>query len=126
MEVRAIQEVSLQEISKEIHQGQKLFAVCLQVSTELPVKDVSHWAEQQDMQRLLNKYQDVFNEPSSLPLVCEVDHCIRLKEGTEPINVRPYRYAHFQKAEIKKQVHEMLNSGLIRPSISHSPRQCFY
>ena len=34
------------------------------------------------------------------------------------MNVRPYRYAYFQKAEIEKQVQEMLNSGLIRPSTS--------
>ena len=73
---------------------------------------------QQSMQRLLKEYEDVFQEPSSLPPVREVDHCITLKEGTEPINVRPYRYAHFQKAEIEKQVQEMLDSGLIRPSTS--------
>jgi hypothetical protein len=47
-----------------------------------------------------------------------VDHCITLKEGTEPINVRPYRYANFQKTEIEKQVQEMLDSGLICPSTS--------
>ena len=47
-----------------------------------------------------------------------MDHCITLKEGTEPINVHPYRYAHFQKTKIEKQVQEMLDSGLIRPSTS--------
>ena len=48
----------------------------------------------------------------------EIDHHITLKEGAEPINVRPYRYVYFQKTEIKKQVHEMLNSRLIQPSTS--------
>ncbi|KAL3576808.1 hypothetical protein D5086_022091 [Populus alba] len=38
--------------------------------------------------------------------------------GIEPVNVRPYRYAYFQKAEMEKQVQEMLNFGLIRPSTS--------
>jgi len=60
----------------------------------------------------------VFQEPSRLPPAHEVDHCITLKEGTEPINVHPYRYAHFQKTKIEKQVQEMLDSGLIRPSTS--------
>ncbi|KAH9781715.1 hypothetical protein KPL71_008583 [Citrus sinensis] len=53
-----------------------------------------------------------------LPPKRDIDHCITLKEGTEPVNVRPYRYAYFQKAEIEKQVQEMLDSGLIRPSTS--------
>ncbi|KAL5582355.1 hypothetical protein UlMin_014797 [Ulmus minor] len=55
----------------------------------------------------------------SLPLtVREIDHCIPLKDGTEPTNVRPYRYAYFQKAEIEKQVLDMLQLGLIWPSTS--------
>lgn len=32
------------------------------------------------------------------------------------MNVRPYRYPHFQKYEIEKQVEEMLNSGKIQLS----------
>lgn len=48
----------------------------------------------------------------------DIGHCITLKEGTEPVNVRPYRYAYFQKAKIKKQVYEMLSLGLIRPTTS--------
>ena len=32
--------------------------------------------------------------------------------------MKPYRYAYFQKAEIEKQVQEMLISGLIQPSTS--------
>jgi len=47
-----------------------------------------------------------------------VDHCITLKERIEPINVHPYRCAHVQKTEIEKQVQEMLDLGLIRPSTS--------
>ncbi|KAL6348115.1 hypothetical protein AAG906_039270 [Vitis piasezkii] len=52
--------------------------------------------------QLLKDYVDVFQEPSSLSPVREVEHCITLKEGTQPINVRQYRYAHFQKDETEK------------------------
>jgi hypothetical protein len=57
-------------------------------------------------------------EPSSLPLSRHIDHNIPLKEGTAPVNVRPHRYARYQKEEIEKQVQEMLNSELVQPSTS--------
>ena len=70
------------------------------------------------MQALLEEYSDVFAASTSLPPVREIDHKIPLKDGTEAINVRPYRYAYFQKTEIENQVRDMLNAGLIRPSTS--------
>lgn len=67
---------------------------------------------------MLREFSYVFTEPSSLPPIREVDHSIPLKEETKPVNVRPYRYAHYKKEEIEKQVQEMLSSGLVQPSIS--------
>jgi hypothetical protein len=57
-------------------------------------------------------------EPSSLPSSRQIDHNILLKEGTAPVNVRPCRYAHYQKKEIEKQVQEMINFGLVQPNIN--------
>ncbi|RVW68732.1 Transposon Tf2-2 polyprotein [Vitis vinifera] len=37
------------------------------------------------------EFEDVFQEPFKLPPLREIDHHIPLKEGTQPINVRPYR-----------------------------------
>jgi hypothetical protein len=54
--------------------------------------------------------------PFGLLPIREVDHCISLKEGIEPIHVWPYCYVYYQKKEIEKQVHGMLNSSLIQPS----------
>jgi len=42
-----------------------------------------------------------------------------LKEGTSPINVRPYKYPALQKDVIEKAIQEMLQVGVIRTS--HSP-----
>ena len=72
-----------------------------------------------NMQVLLETFANIFEEPQQLPPDREIDHSISLKEGIEPINVCPYRYAYFQKAKIEKQVLDMLKLGLIRPSTSH-------
>jgi lambda repressor-like predicted transcriptional regulator len=56
------------------------------------------------MKELLQAFLDIFTDPSSLPPTREVDHIITLKEGTELVNVWPYRYTHYQKNEIEKQV----------------------
>ncbi|XP_062005359.1 uncharacterized protein LOC133722489 [Rosa rugosa] len=70
------------------------------------------------IQSLLDSFSDLFSQPMTLPPVRTIDHCINLLPNTTPINVRPYRYPHSQKAELEKQVTEMLSSGLIRPSSS--------
>jgi hypothetical protein len=71
-----------------------------------------------EIQRILVDFQQVLEEPTALPPARDFDHRIALKEGAGPVNVRPYRYAHFQKNEIERRVSEMLKSGLIRPSNS--------
>jgi hypothetical protein len=70
------------------------------------------------MKELLQAFSYIFIDLSSLPPIREVDHIITLKEGTEPINVQPYRYAHYQKNEIEKQVQDMLTTRLVHPSTS--------
>ncbi|GKE30039.1 putative mitochondrial protein [Tanacetum coccineum] len=52
------------------------------------------------------------------PALRDYEHAIVLKNGTEPINVRPYRYPQLHKDEIEKLVGEMLEAGIIRPSTS--------
>jgi predicted aspartyl protease len=118
VDVQTIQTASPTKMAKEFRRGHALFAVCFQLTEETALTAISMNDDNQSMHCLLQEYADVFQQPSRLPPAREVDHCIMLKEGTEPINVRPYRYAHFQKTEIEKQVQEMLDSRLIRPSTS--------
>ena len=47
-----------------------------------------------------------------------MDHEIHLLPNAAPVNVRPYRYPHFQKNEIERQVSEMLQIGIIQQSTS--------
>ncbi|GKE18022.1 retrotransposon-related protein, partial [Tanacetum coccineum] len=72
-----------------------------------------------EIDALLDRYQELFAEPTSLPPHRVIDHRIHLFPDTKPVNVRPYRYPHYQKAEMEKLVKEMLDQGIIR--FSHSP-----
>lgn len=41
-----------------------------------------------------------------------------MKEGTQPVNLRPYRYSHLQKDAIERIVTELLQAGVISPDIA--------
>lgn len=71
-----------------------------------------------DLQALLNTYSSLFEVPTALPPHKDHNHRIVLKEGTSPINVRPYRYPASQKDKTKRMIDEMLSSRIIRPSVS--------
>ncbi|KAK1427816.1 hypothetical protein QVD17_16511 [Tagetes erecta] len=73
--------------------------------------------QQMDLSRLFTYYAAVFQNPTSLPPSRTHDHSITLTTDN-PICVRPYRYPHVQKSEIERQVHELLTTGMIRPSKS--------
>ncbi|XP_075084980.1 uncharacterized protein LOC142168223 [Nicotiana tabacum] len=69
-----------------------------------------------ELQRLLSKHTALFEAPSGLPPQRSRDHRIILKEGTLPVNVKPYKYVAKQKDEIERMIKKMLDSGVIMPS----------
>ncbi|XP_071924750.1 uncharacterized protein [Coffea arabica] len=69
--------------------------------------------------QLLDQYQDIFKEPISLPPIREFDHQRPLIPDAKPFKINPYRYPHMQKSKIKRQVKDLLQSGIIQPS--HNP-----
>lgn len=71
-----------------------------------------------EVESLLSRFSLIFEEPKGLPPQRSHDHVILLKEGAQPVSVRPYRYAYFEKDEIEKIVCELLQSRVIRPSQS--------
>lgn len=70
------------------------------------------------LQSLLLRFKQVFEMPKGLPPKRNHEHAIVLKEGSNPVSVRPYRYPQFQKDEIEKLIQEMLDAEIIRPSYS--------
>lgn len=73
---------------------------------------------EQRLKYLVTEFDDLFQEPMSLPPLRQCDHWISLLRGTAPVVVCPYRYPHRQKDEIEKQCNQMLQQGLIQPSKS--------
>jgi hypothetical protein len=70
------------------------------------------------IQQVVDQYNTLFEEPTTLPPPRKFDHHIPLIPGTAPMNCRPYRYAPHQKTEIEQQVKDMLRRGIIQESTS--------
>ena len=72
-----------------------------------------------ELGKILNKHKIVFEElPKDLPPQREQDHAIELITGSNPPNIRPYRYPYQQKSEIEKLVQELMDAGAIIESKS--------
>ncbi|KAL4384307.1 hypothetical protein GQ457_15G015210 [Hibiscus cannabinus] len=74
--------------------------------------------DSEDMNILVGEFEDVFLPPQGLPPARATDHAIHVEANSKPVNVRPYRYPHFQKDEVERQVQLMLSHKLIRKSTS--------
>ncbi|KAK8919224.1 hypothetical protein KSP39_PZI021927 [Platanthera zijinensis] len=108
-----LKEISLRSLQRLEEQG-SMMAVILGMAAE----GADTQRAPDPIQFLLAQYEDVFQEPHTLPPSRFRDHQIQLKTGTDPTNIRPYRYPYVQKAEIERSVREMLATGIIRPSTS--------
>ena len=66
----------------------------------------------------MQEFLEVFQEVPGLPPDREIEFAIELVPGTAPISKAPYRMAPAELAELKKQLQELLDKGLIQPSVS--------
>ncbi|GJU19862.1 retrotransposon-related protein [Tanacetum coccineum] len=71
-----------------------------------------------EMKEVVDEYEDVFEVPKQLPSHRSHDHRIPLIEGTQPVNIRPYRHPPTQKEAIEAMVKELLEVRVIKPSNS--------
>ena len=67
---------------------------------------------------LLSEFEDLFQEPVSLPPSRDCDHEIPFILGAQLVFLRQYRYSPKLKDEIESQVQDILNHGLIQRSAS--------
>ncbi|XP_061344653.1 uncharacterized protein LOC133290572 [Gastrolobium bilobum] len=93
------------------------YLMCLTTQAS-DITDSDPTSQSPEVLQLLDSFQDVFTQPTSLPPTRHIDHRILLQPDSKSVQVRPYRYPHFQKNEIEKLVNEMLHLGQIRHSQS--------
>ena len=68
---------------------------------------------------VVNDFSDVFpDELPGLPPDREIEFSIDLAPGTEPVSKAPYRMAPIEMKELDIQLQELLEKGVIRPSVS--------
>lgn len=67
---------------------------------------------------MIKNYHGVFKDPEGLPPNRGHEHSIMLKEGSNPVSVRSYRYPQCQKDEVERLIQKMLQAGIIKPSSS--------
>ena len=68
---------------------------------------------------VVNEFPDVFpDELPGIPPDREIEFAIDLAPGTEPVSKAPYRMAPVEMKELATQLQDLLEKGVIRPSVS--------
>jgi len=67
---------------------------------------------------VVQEFMEVFQEVPGSPPDQEIEFGIELLPDTALISKAPYRIAPVELAELKKQLQELLDKGLIQPSVS--------
>jgi Retroviral aspartyl protease/Reverse transcriptase (RNA-dependent DNA polymerase) len=103
-------------IHKETKQGNKVFVAQLFLATgnEFTAPQTTPCS----VQVILDQFPNVFDAPNFLPPSRCCDHKIELIPNSKLVNLRPYRFSHFQKIELEKILDELLQNNFIQPSTS--------
>lgn len=98
-------EISKVGLKKLVSKGEIVF-FCQLRCDEDDTKEHKDWPE---LMEVLKEYKNVLAEPHTLPPDRETNHRISRIPRSQPINVHPYCYPHYQKNEIERLTWEMLN-----------------
>ena len=90
------------------------------------IRDPSAEVPSMDSVQVVREFPNVFhaNLPG-MPPDRDIDFCIDLASGTQPISIPPYRMAPPELKELKEQLQDFLDKGFIRPSVSPWVRLCY-
>ena len=73
------------------------------------------------------EYEDVFlDELSGLPPYSDIDFMIELHLGTFPISMNPHRMMPIELQELKVQLQDLLDRGLLDQALHLGALQCYF
>ncbi|XP_070057166.1 uncharacterized protein [Nicotiana tomentosiformis] len=71
-----------------------------------------------DLVTVLREFLEVFPAYlSGIPPNRDIDFCVDLASGTQPISILPYHMAPAELKELEEQLYDLLDKGFIRPSV---------
>ena len=118
----AISLVTEKQCSKFISQTRKFFFLMTspqgKKNTVAMTSRQGSSTRQQQMDKVVEEYGDIFTSPTGVPLHCQVKHPIDLTLGVPLPNGPIYRRSVLENDEIKRQIQELLQKGHIQPSSS--------
>uniref|UniRef100_A0A1S3YQJ4 Reverse transcriptase RNase H-like domain-containing protein n=1 Tax=Nicotiana tabacum TaxID=4097 RepID=A0A1S3YQJ4_TOBAC len=112
----AVENISALQLKKGVKRKEPTFLATL------CIEDVerSSGPIPEPVKELLLEFEDVMPQdmPERLPPRCTVDHEIELVPGAKPPAWAPYRMSQSELIELRRQLTEMLDTGIIVPSKS--------
>ncbi|GKC09615.1 retrotransposable element Tf2 [Tanacetum coccineum] len=99
------------EVGRVPHAELLMFSVFPNTSIQLMSMSSKIQTVPQELQKVVDQYDDMFAVPKELPPQRAYDHIIPLLAGTPLVNVRPYRHPPTQKDAIQAMVKELLEAG---------------
>jgi len=66
---------------------------------------------------LIDEFVHIFEKPNGLPPFHRTNHKFLILQGSNLVNVRSYKYPHFQKQEIERLIREMMETRLIQKKL---------
>ncbi|KAL8104423.1 hypothetical protein AgCh_028583 [Apium graveolens] len=98
---------------------QKKVKIRVQNDKEVVFKDTQKEVPNIQNIPIVNEFEDVFPENlPGLPPDREIEFAIELAPGMAPVSKAPYRLAPVEMKELASQLQELLDNGMIRPSVS--------
>jgi len=106
----AIPIISAAKVCKLIKKGCTAYLCAVEVDGDLKL-DIGNIP-------VVREFPEVFPEVPGLPPNRELEFAIELLPGTNPISKAPYCMAPSELQELKKQLQELLDKGLVQPNVS--------